>query len=173
MLLTAGFVYETCAAKCRKKKLTSKRNGFHQTTTQASGDSHRQLMKCISYLNNERMRRFFFSLLDVPLALGTSLEGGLGEDFYLDFSHLGKLFVLCVKKEQLCTCIRLFGTFFQAIFLWRTTWKHDDNFFHPRSLFLKIAAFYLRMLNKQDKIWEDTNSAYLVKFFTSIASWLL
>ena len=67
------------------------------------------------------MRRFFFSLLDVPLALGTSLEGGLGEDFYLDFSHLGKLFVLCVKKEQLCTCIRLFGTFFQAIFLWRTT----------------------------------------------------
>ena len=36
------------------------------------------------------------------------------------------------------------------------------NFFLSRSLFLN---FFCAMLNKQDKIWEDTNSAYLVKFF--------
>ena len=35
-LLTAGFVYETCAAKRRKKRLTSKCSRFHQTGSQAS-----------------------------------------------------------------------------------------------------------------------------------------
>jgi len=77
-----------------------------------------------------------------------------------------KKFVLCVKKKQLCTCIILFGTFFQAIFYGGR--REHDEFFLPRSLFLKIAAFFYEMLNKQDKLWEDTNSAYLVKFFTAI-----
>ena len=80
-----------------------------------------------------------------------------------------KQFVLCVKKEQLCTCIILFGTFFQAIFYGgrreRTT---TIFFFLGLYLFLKIAAFFYEMLNKQDKIWEDRNSAYLVKFLTAI-----
>ena len=31
-----------------------------------------------------------------------------------------------------------------------------------------MAAFFYEMLKKQDKIWEDTNSAYLAKFFTAI-----
>ena len=80
-----------------------------------------------------------------------------------------KQFVLCVKKEQLCTHIILFGTFFQAIFYGgrreRTT---TIFFFLGLYLFLKIAAFFYEMLNKQGKIWEDTNSAYLVKFLTAI-----
>ena len=31
-----------------------------------------------------------------------------------------------------------------------------------------MAASSYEMLNKQDKIWDDTSSAYLVKFFTAI-----
>lgn len=70
------------------------------------------------------------------------------------------------KKATTLHVHHTFWHFFQATFYggWRE--RTTTNFFLPRSLFLKIEAFFAR--NKQNKIWEDTNSAYLVKFFTAM-----
>ena len=61
--------------------------------------------------------------------------------------NVKKGMVLCVKKQQRCTCITLFGTFFSLLFIatfYGGRERAATNFFLSRSLFLKIAAFFTR-----------------------------
>ena len=94
-LLIAGFLYESCAAKCRKKRLTSKCSGFQQTTSQAyllfiKRSSEANIQSCdnlwntFCYINNECIEEIF--LLPSPFSTfpsrylfkGTFVERGLG-----------------------------------------------------------------------------------------------
>ena len=94
-LLIAGFLYDSCAAKCRKKRLTSKCSGFQQTTSQAyllfiKRSSEANIQSCdnlwntFCYINNECIEEIF--LLPSPFSTfpsrylfkGTFVERGLG-----------------------------------------------------------------------------------------------
>ena len=146
-LLIAGFLYDSCAAKCRKKRLTSKCSGFQQTTSQAyllfiKRSSEANIQSCdnlsntFCYINNECIEEIF--LLPSPFSTfpsrylfkGTFVERGLGRvrtripiDKELKqlqrrrkgSQNVKKEMVLCVKKQQLCTCITRFGTFFHFL----------------------------------------------------------
>ena len=169
-LLIAGFLYESCAAKCRKKRLTSKCSGFHQTTSQAylllikrsseaDIQSRDNLWKPQLHQQWVHRRDFSspFSLLDVPFAL--SFQGDLcGErfrgGFVLGFQSIRNLsscnedagsqnvkkeLVLCVKKQQLCTCITRFGTFFHFL-----TRRFTEDVNALRRIFFFLLLYFWR-----------------------------
>ena len=169
-LLIAGFLYESCAAKCRKKRLTSECSGFHQTTSQAyllliKRSSEADIQSRDNLWNTSvtstmsAYKRFFFSLplLDVPFAL--SFQGDLcGErfrgGFVLGFQSIRNLsscnedagsqnvkkeMVLCVKKQQLCTCITRFGTFFHFL-----TRRFTEDVNALRQIFFFLLLYFWR-----------------------------